>query len=81
MGDDQLKDFSQWKEVDLLKKLAPPLVGSRNKKEGETPISIMEISSTTIRDRLRKGLPCSHLVPHKVLDYIFKNDLYSSTDR
>ncbi len=81
LGDDQMEDFSRWKEADLLKKLAPPLIGSRHKKSGEPPIPIMEISSTLIRDRLGKGLPCTHLVPHKVLDYIFKNDLYSSSDR
>lgn len=76
LGDDQLKDFSKWKEADLLKKLAPPLVGTRFQKEGETTIPIMEISSTDIRQRLKAKEPCVHLVPHKVLDYIFKNDLY-----
>lgn len=68
LGDDQLAGFSKWKEAETLKKLAPPLVGSR-----ET----MQISSTNIRERLERGLPCVHLVPYKVLDYIFKNDLYS----
>lgn len=81
LGDDQLEAFSRWKEADLLKQLAPPLVGSRLKKEGENPIPIMEISSTLIRERLKSGLPCVHLVPYKVLDYIFKNDLYSLSER
>ena len=40
----------------------------------ETPL--MDISSTTIRERLKKRLYCGHLVPGKVLDYIYQNGLY-----
>lgn len=77
LGDDQVKSFDQWKEADELKKLAPPLIGARFGEGIKTPI--MEISATDIRNRLAKGLPCAHLVPHKVLDYIFKNGLYCSS--
>jgi len=45
-------------------------------KEGCTPTRIMEISSTDIRHRIAKGLYCGHLLPEKVLDYIYKNHLY-----
>lgn len=38
----------------------------------------MEISATSIRKRLRQNLYCGHLVPAKVLDYIYENQLYSS---
>ena len=75
LGDDQLESFDKWKESEELKRLAPPLIGSRFNKEGAN-IPIIEISSTLVRERLKKGLPCLHLVPHKVLDYIFKNGLY-----
>lgn len=40
------------------------------------PTRILEISSTDIRNRLAKGLYCGHLLPEKVLDYIYKNHLY-----
>lgn len=69
LGEDQILSFDQWKEVDALKQLAPPLIGPRDG---------VELRATNIRSRLEKGLPCAHLVPHKVLDYIFKNGLYSS---
>jgi nicotinate-nucleotide adenylyltransferase len=34
------------------------------------------ISATRIRERLKKGLYCGHLLPAKVLDYILENQLY-----
>lgn len=36
----------------------------------------MEISSTDIRERLKKRLYCSHLLPSKILDYIYQSGLY-----
>jgi len=47
--------------------------------KGWTATTIVNISSTEIRQRICKGLPCEHLVPKKVLDYIDKNILYSTT--
>jgi nicotinate-nucleotide adenylyltransferase len=92
LGEDALEYFHQWREVDELVKLAAPLIGSRNTKsfntkgltsalasfieKGLTPIPIMEISSTEIRDRLQKGLYCGHLLPAKVWDYIQQHQLY-----
>lgn len=45
-------------------------------QQGLVEIPQMEISATTIRERLKKGLYCGHLVPGKVLDYIYENQLY-----
>lgn len=45
-------------------------------QKGITPISIMEISSTNIRERLRQKKYCGHLAPGAVLDYIYKHALY-----
>ena len=39
----------------------------------------LDISSTEIKDRLKKGLYCGHLVPAKVLDYIYSHHLYYSS--
>ena len=44
--------------------------------QGLTPIHVMEISSTEIRDRLARKLCCWHLLPGKVLDYILSHELY-----
>jgi len=45
-------------------------------KNGYVETKILEISSTNIRQRIKRGLNCHHLVPIKVLDYISKNQLY-----
>lgn len=45
-------------------------------EKGFTNTKIMEISSTDVRERLKKGEYCGHLVNDKVLDYIFKYKLY-----
>ncbi len=39
-----------------------------------------DISSTIIRERLKKGFPCEHLVDNAVLDYIKANNLYSKEE-
>jgi nicotinate-nucleotide adenylyltransferase len=46
--------------------------------KGWTKTSRMDISSTAIRNRLKKKLYCRHLLPQKVLDYIYQNHLYYS---
>jgi nicotinate-nucleotide adenylyltransferase len=43
---------------------------------GKMKIFEMEISSTYIRQRLKKRVYCGHLVPSKVLDYIYEHRLY-----
>lgn len=43
---------------------------------GLTQIPIIDICSTTLRERLRNRLYSGHLTPKKVLDYIYENQLY-----
>ena len=43
---------------------------------GITPIHQMEISSTELKDRLKKKMYCGHLIPRKVLDFIEENSVY-----
>ena len=43
---------------------------------GWTPTPVFEISSTTIRQRLRERSYCGHLIPAKALDYIMQYRLY-----
>ena len=90
LGDDALQTLPRWKEVGELLRLAPPLIGSRaghistslapelakTVEAGLVRIPVMEISSTEIRERLNQNKFCGHLVPAKVLDYIYKNKLY-----
>lgn len=46
-------------------------------RTGWTPIRQMDISSRSIRERLRQQQKCSHLVPQNVLDYILLHSLYT----
>lgn len=92
LSDDVLDSFHLWKDPQEIVRLAHPLVGLRTPpcqeripaslvKEallnGITPTTRLEISSTLVRARLKKGLYCEHLVPLKTLDYINKHRLYS----
>ncbi len=43
---------------------------------GSTAIPIMDVSATRVRERLKNGLYCGHLVPAKILDYIEVHRLY-----
>ena len=45
-------------------------------QKAKTQILEMGIASTYVRERLKNGLYCGHLVPQKVLDYIHKNKIY-----
>lgn len=86
LGEDSLARLSEWKEVELLLDLAPPLIGTRSLspfyvfneliRKGLTQIPLLDISSTEIRERLKKRLCCEHLIPANVLDYINANKLY-----
>lgn len=87
LGDDHLPSLSKWKEVEELLQLSPPYIATRGAlivpptlksliRNGITKIPLLDISSTCIRERLKKGLYCRHLVPARVLDYIQQNGLY-----
>ena len=85
LGDDHLPSLNKWKDVNKLLELAPPFVAARYAipqeiipliQNGITHIPVLEISSTMVRERLKKGLYCGHLVPQPVLDYIKQNRLY-----
>ncbi len=49
-------------------------------QKGEIQTNYIDISSSSIRKRLKERLYCGHLLPGKVLDYIYKNQLYSSNN-
>lgn len=87
LSEEAAAHFNQWKEASELLRLAPPLIGGRptaspshlsdSLKHAFTPTRILEISSTEVRDRLKKKLYCGHLIPAKALDYIHLHHLYS----
>lgn len=79
LSEESIESFSRWKESEEIVRLAGPLIGTRKKGghfAGLTPMPVMEISSTEVRNRLKKNLPCLHLVPAIILDYIRLHRLY-----
>lgn len=78
-----------WKEPLEILRLAPPIIGTRSGGEllASSPLKkqllpelvstpLFDIQSTHLRERLYQKLYCGHLIPHKALDYIQKNQLY-----
>ncbi|HSX26018.1 MAG TPA: nicotinate (nicotinamide) nucleotide adenylyltransferase [Chlamydiales bacterium] len=86
LSEDAAIHFDRWKDPEAILQLAPPLIGARREtkppfpypalSKGWTPTHIMDISSTEIRERLKKKLYCGHLIPAKALDYIHRHGLY-----
>ena len=84
IGDDLLPDFGRWKKPDEIKKLVDLIVVRRDIQE---PIpsdypdfyiknKMLPISSTEIRERVRKGEPIRYLVPEKVREIIEQRKYY-----
>lgn len=88
LGMDQAVLLSTWKEPQELFDLATVCVlsrpgYSRNKVEPRwrkmlrfLPVSLIDISATVIRDRVRRSQPISNLVPESAARYINNKKLY-----
>lgn len=86
LSEDVATHLLSWKDAERLLKITFPLIGDRKMgllknvapklKKGVTEMPLNEISSTEVRERLKKKLYCGHLIPYKVLDYIYQNHLY-----
>jgi len=90
LGKDSLTQFMAWKEpLELIKRISL-LIGGRKDvslplfpediqaaiEKGMLETTLLEISATQIRERLKKRLYSGHLLPSKVLDFIYLNQLY-----
>ncbi len=92
IGSDMLLTFDQWKKWREILKYTNILASSRNENETEllikkaceldkNRITVVEIkpfpvSSTEVRNMIKRGEDVSHLVPEKVLRYINQEGLY-----
>ncbi|MCF7852081.1 MAG: nicotinate (nicotinamide) nucleotide adenylyltransferase [Simkaniaceae bacterium] len=83
ISDDLIADFPQWKDYEVIIKQFHPILASRlDVKPPPMPgfvvvkTPIVQISSTEIRLRLKEGLPCYHLLPEAVDEYITAHRLY-----
>jgi nicotinate-nucleotide adenylyltransferase len=88
IGYDNIFTFHTWKNPNEILELAKIIV---LKRKSSIPRSFkdkfvkaatfvqtrgIEISATDIRERVKKGMPINFLVPEKVKEYIYKNNLY-----
>jgi nicotinate-nucleotide adenylyltransferase len=84
IGDDLVGGFGSWKEAGRLAEMTRLIVGNRNSAARVrmpypctyVDYSLLPVSSSQIRDRLREGRSVRHLVPEPVHDYIVRHGLY-----
>ncbi|MCF7895227.1 MAG: nicotinate-nucleotide adenylyltransferase [Candidatus Omnitrophica bacterium] len=83
IGSDLAKDFKKWKSPEKIKKMATVVVAKRrgspfrsSKSFKQVDIIQIELSSSQIRERIKKGKTVKYLVPKKVENYIKENNLY-----
>nr|WP_315254220.1 nicotinate (nicotinamide) nucleotide adenylyltransferase [uncultured Flavobacterium sp.] len=88
MGEDNLKTLHKWKNYETILQHHDIYVYPRISSEAENlelknhpkihliDAPIVEISSTIIRDTIKKGKNVQPLLPHKVWDYIDHNNFY-----
>ncbi|MCC5831441.1 MAG: nicotinate (nicotinamide) nucleotide adenylyltransferase [Chlamydiales bacterium] len=90
LGEDSLTHFMAWKDPLELVRHLPLLIAGRSRVEfphfpeeiqaaiddGMVETCLFDISATRIRERLEKKLYTAHLIPAKVLDFIYVNQLY-----
>ena len=83
IGDDLTEGFSGWKDASKVAQEARLIVACRDFHEIRFEYEhlrlknlMLDISSSDIRTRIRKGLAGRYLLPAGVYDYIIENNLY-----
>lgn len=71
MGTDNFKNLNGWKEANLLKNNYKYIILDRN-----SPSNTKDISSSMVREKIKKNEKIDEFVPEKVKSYIYKNKLY-----
>lgn len=86
IGSDSFHDFSKWKNTKRILELADVVIAKRPKFEIKSNdlqhfkmlnSSMLDISSTIVREKIKKGLSTSKLITLEVKNYINNNKLYT----
>ena len=86
IGSDSFHDFSKWKNTKRILELADVVLAKRPKFEIKANdlqhfkmlnSSMLDISSTIVREKIKKGLSTSKLITLEVKNYINNNKLYT----
>lgn len=87
IGGDMILDLPNWKEIDELVKLVQFVGVNRPGYISETDYSIIwvdalkiDISSSTIRQRVKEGLSIKYLTKDSVIEYIEQKGLYKNEE-
>lgn len=89
IGGDMVEDLPNWHRFEDLKHMIGfiginregyELNHDRDLNLLEVTIPTIDVSSTTIRARLREGLSCRYFMPENVCLYIEENGLYGQSD-
>lgn len=91
IGQELVSDLPQWKDPERLREKVEYLVLQRPGTEGvaklagwrlhvASPFGIdgVSVSSTELRERIARGIPCEGLLPGSVLRYCQENKLYAA---
>lgn len=85
IGDDQIAGFHSWKAARQLRELVDVVVVGRNAPDADDSVlgsyrqidnTVLPISSTEIRNRLRSGRPVRYLLHERVYEYILRYAVY-----
>lgn len=77
LGSDAAAELPRWRESEVIPSLARVEVFAREgSAEGRQAVPHVEISSTAIRERVRRGRSIRYWVPDAVADYIAAHRLY-----
>lgn len=83
IGDDLVKGFDKWKDPETIAKRANIVIGIRenhdfsfNYRHFLVKNRVFPLSSSEIRDCVKKGYDIDFLLPKKVIEYIHRNELY-----
>jgi nicotinate-nucleotide adenylyltransferase len=81
LGGDAIADMPNWREPEEIRRLAKVVVAEKGSAANTAGLERLEmpvlaISSTTIRERVRKGQSIRYLVPDPVAEFIAAKGLY-----